>query len=303
MRTPLSAIESLVDAIPSALAFDLQREISGYLDKCGLYYRIFARCKSGFSTSAKMASKEYEKSGRKMQDLFGVRIALYFKDDIDICVSIIEQNLHILEKVQDVVRDDEFRPVRLNLVCDLPEQISNMLDSQIWNYPVDKTFEIQIRTIFSEGWHEVDHDLRYKNKQDWDGFADLSRSFNGILAVLETCDWGILKIVDNLSYQKYKERDWESMLRSHFRLHLDNCKLDSKIKNLLDTNASLAKRFFRTNRRDLLLFLSNKSVQRFPKNINNIVYITNALTIQDERLMEITPEILRKQVENYHKSR
>ena len=157
--------------------------------------------------------------------------------------------------------------------------------------------------IFSEGWHEVDHDLRYKNKQDWDGFADLSRSFNGILAVLETCDWGILKIVDNLSYQKYKERDWESMLRSHFRLHLDNCKLDSKIKNLLDTNASLAKRLFRTNRRDLLLFLSNKSVQRFPKNINNIVYITNALTIQDERLMEITPEILRKQVENYHKSR
>ena len=55
MRTPLPAIESLVDAIPSALAFYLQREISGYLDKCGLYYRIFARCKSGFSTSAKMA--------------------------------------------------------------------------------------------------------------------------------------------------------------------------------------------------------------------------------------------------------
>lgn len=299
MKAPSCEIESLIDAIPPALAIDLQRQLSSYLDKCGLYYRIFARCKSGFSASDKIASKEYEKTGKKMQDLFGVRVALYFKDDIDICVSIIEQNLYVREKVQDAVKDVEFRPVRLNLICDMPEQISNLLDSQIWSYPVDKTFEIQVRTIFSEGWHEVDHDLRYKNKKDWDGFADLSRSFNGILAVLETCDWGILKIVDDLSYQKYKKCDWEAMLRSHFRLRLDNQKLDPQIIEILNADTNLAKRLFRANRRDLLLFLSHKAVQRFPKNISNMVYINNALTIQNEKLTEITPELIKRQVKKY----
>ena len=299
MRVPLDDIASLVDAIPSALAIDLQRELSGCLDKCGLYYRIFARCKSGFSASDKIGSKDYEKEGRKMQDLFGVRIALYFKDDIEICVSIIEQNFHVLEKVQDTVRDDEFRPVRLNLVCDLPERIYNMLDPQIWDFPIDKTFEFQIRTIFSEGWYEVDHDLRYKQKKDWDGFADISRSFNGILAVLETCDWGILKIVDDLSYQKYKKHDWEAMLRCHFRIHLDNEKLNSEISNILDADTDLAKKLFRASRRNLLLFLSHKAVLKLPKNINNVVYIINALTIQNEQLTKITPEFIKKQTKDY----
>lgn len=299
MKMPLSEIQRLIDTIPPALVATLQRQLSSYLDKCGLYYRIFARCKSGFSAADKIVEKEYGKTGKKMQDLLGVRVALYFKDDIDICVSIIEQNLHVREKVQDTVKEDEFHPVRLNLVCDMPEQISELIDDGIWDHPVDKTFEIQVRTIFSEGWHEVEHDLRYKNKKDWDSFADLSRSFNGILAVLETCDWGILKIVDDLSYQQYKKRDWEAMLRSHFRLRLDSNKLDPPIAALLDADTELAKKFFRVNRRDLLLFLSHKEIQSFPKNINNMVYISNALTIQNEQLTEFTPELIKVCVRKY----
>ncbi|MBK7959276.1 MAG: hypothetical protein IPK03_14995 [Bacteroidetes bacterium] len=31
------------------------------------------------------------------------------------------------------------------------------------NSLVDSTFEVQLRTILSEGWHEIDHDLRYKS--------------------------------------------------------------------------------------------------------------------------------------------
>lgn len=45
----------------------------------------------------------------------------------------------------------------------------------------DATYEIQFRTTLSEGWHEIDHALRYKCKTDWDKHEDEERAFNGIL--------------------------------------------------------------------------------------------------------------------------
>ena len=45
---------------------------------------------------------------------------------------------------------------------------------------IEPTFKIQIRTVFSEGWHEVEHDLRYKCKDDWEGCELYSHTLNGI---------------------------------------------------------------------------------------------------------------------------
>lgn len=48
-----------------------------------------------------------------------------------------------------------------------------------------------------------------------------------------------------------------------------------------------------------MLFLSHKEIQSFPKNINNMVYISNALTIQNEQLTEFTPELINVCVRKY----
>lgn len=291
-----SEIERHIDEIPIALVNSLQEEVTKRLDKCGLYYRIFSRRKTGQSVVEKIEMKGYSTSGRLMQDLVGVRVVLYFKDDVDICMSIIAQNFQVLEIVRDEEEIDAFRPVRLNLVCTLPDSVVMDIDSQIWEYPIDKTFEIQIRTIFSEGWHEIEHDLRYKRKKDWEDFPTLGRNLNGIFAVLETCDWSILKILDELAYEKYKNRDWEPMLRNHFRLRVDHSALAPDIKALLDDDPELAKRIFRADRTELLLFLSKSNI---PKKISNVVYIVNALSIGNERLQSITPDILKERINQY----
>lgn len=295
-------IERHIDAIPSALTHTLQQDLSKRLDKCGLYYRIFSRCKTGQSAVEKIKLKEYPRDGRLMQDLIGVRVVLYFKDDIDVCISIIGQSYQVIETVRDEEQIDTFHPVRLNLVCRMPDSIAREFDPAIWEHPVDKTFEIQIRTIFSEGWHEIEHDLRYKRKKDWENFPVLGRNLNGIFAVLETCDWSILKILDELAYEKYKGHDWESMLRNHFRLRVDHSELDYNIISLLDRDPELAKSIFRADRTELLLFLSKNKMAYLPKKINNIVYIVNALLIGDERLLSITPPVLKKQVDEYRQS-
>lgn len=69
---------------------------------------------------------------------------------------------------------------------------------------IDNTYEVQIRTILSEGWHEVEHDLRYKCKEEWNEFKEESRLLNGIYATLESSEWSMLTLFDRLSYSQYK---------------------------------------------------------------------------------------------------
>lgn len=81
---------------------------------------------------------------------------------------------------------DQFTVNRHNLVFKVPDVYSNEIGIAIRNRPIDTTFELQLRSILSEGWHEVDHDLRYKSKSNWINQGDLSRALNGIMATLET---------------------------------------------------------------------------------------------------------------------
>lgn len=293
-------LKQQVEAIPQSIAHELERELSKHFDKCGLFYRVFSRCKSASSTVNKITEKEekYQSEGKKMQDLIGIRVVLYFKDDIDLCIRIVENNYSLIEIVRDEENSDTFRPMRLNIVCRMPDNIKLQFAPEIWNFPVDTTFEIQIRTIFSEGWHEVEHDLRYKHKSDWAAHIELSRNLNGIFATLETCDWTILNVLDQLAYQKYKERDWEAMLRHHLRIRMDSAGLSKDINQIFDSNQTLAKDFFRVDRKIFLLYLSNPHLRSFPKNLNNIVFLINELIINDSSLSAITPSLIKDHIES-----
>lgn len=297
MALDIETLEQEVQSIPSSIAKDIERNISSLFDKCGLYYRIFCRCKSGQSAAQKIKAKKYDENGKKMQDLIGVRIALYFKDDIDVCIEILKNNYTVIETVRDEEKSDTFSPMRLNLVCQMPESVSTSFSSNLWEFPIDKTFEIQVRTIFSEGWHEVEHDLRYKNKSDWTDHMDLSRNLNGILATLETCDWAIINVLDRLAYQKYKNQDWNAMMRNHLRMHLESTPLSSQIVDIFDHDNALAKEFFRIDRKLILLQLSSNNMFMLPKRLDNIVYFANEFIVNDSRITALIPKRLKQRLD------
>lgn len=297
MALDIESLEREVQSIPPSISKDIERNISSLFDKCGLYYRIFCRCKSGPSAAQKIKTKKYDEIGKKMQDLIGIRIALYFKDDIDICVEILKNNYTVIETVRDEEKSDTFSPMRLNLVCQMPESVSAAFSSDLWEFPIDKTFEIQVRTIFSEGWHEVEHDLRYKNKSDWTDHMDLSRNLNGILATLETCDWAIINVLDQLAYQKYKKQDWNAMMRNHLRMHLENTPLSPSIVDIFDCDNNVAKEFFRVDRKVILLQLSSNKMFMLPKRLDNIIYFANEFIVNDPRITALIPKPLKQRLE------
>lgn len=295
----MNNLEKDINNISPKFVSDLNRDVSKMMDKSALFYRSFARVKTSRSVQHKFNIKNYN-SEKKMQDLFGVRIALYFKDDIPICQKIIESTFNVVDISKDMESETVFEPVRLNYVCKLPSDIRQMMDEIFWSsYPIDDTFEIQVRTVFSEGWHEIEHDLRYKCKNDWINENDMNRTMNGIFATLETCDWSILSLFEQITYKKYKDSNWIAMIRNKFRIRFNSESLDKHIVEIFNSKREMAKEYLKLDREKLILALCSNEISRIPKTMSNIIFISNSLFVNDSDINKITPRLIQEKCGKY----
>lgn len=213
------SFEKIISQIPEVVINQLIGAVKDSVARCGIYFRIFGRVKTYGSFLGKTQKKKYNLA-HKLQDLFGVRIAVYFKDDIAICEKIVRKNFFVDESNTHIEKEaaTEFKPTLMNIVCRIPEHVKMCLPDELFSSIIDDTFEIQIRTVFSEGWHEVEHDLRYKCKEEWVDDLENSRALNGIYATLVTCDWSIIRLFDERAHDKYRKEEWISMLKNKFRI-------------------------------------------------------------------------------------
>jgi putative GTP pyrophosphokinase len=271
---------------------DIAATISSKLSDVGIMFRLFSRAKSPESLSKKLDSDPAYGKGKKLQDLIGVRVVLYFNDDIDNVRNIISSSFE--ERTNDVSIDanrlDEFRATRYNIVYSLDQKHTNSLNLKDESARIDNTFELQIRTIFSEGWHEVEHDLRYKCQSDWHGFDNQSRRLNGVYATLETSEWTMIKIFEEIAYSHYKNRQWSAMFRQKFRLRFIDENLDENLLAIFE-DKELVKRFFRLDRSKLINDMSRKGFY-YPMKLQNLIYFANIHKIKDERVAALIPAMM-----------
>jgi putative GTP pyrophosphokinase len=275
------------------IAKDILVELESDLERVGIMHRIFFRCKSPDSIAHKINKKSYDGEITFLRDLIGLRINVYFVDDLAIVGKIVKRRFEKMEEEIDQNSETEFRPVRINYVFKLPDNYEKEFKEVVTDKRIDCSFELQLRTVLSEGWHEVEHDLRYKQKDHWVDHQDLSRVFNGILASLETNDWSVLSMLDKLAYRHYKIRNWDAMVRTKVRLRTKNeHPLSEKIVDILNSNSDAAKKIYRLDRATLLDDLFSSDI-RFPLTVDNLVYFINAKYVGSAELSEITPEPLK----------
>lgn len=276
--------------VPAVVEQDLKRIISDRLEQCGLYFRVFSRIKTATSMAHKFELKEYGED-RKLQDLVGIRVNLYFDDDVDICRNIMEHTFDVLDWSTSERSDEEFKPTKLNGVFRLPEYLRAEISSDTWGMYIDDTFEIQIKTMFFEGWHEIEHDMRYKGEELWNHFPGFSRYLNSILATLELCDKSMITLFEDLGHQLYKAGRWSDMIKSHFRLKLGEAPLYPEVEELLTRDVdehvdNMAKRIYKT-RKQLLVDQLLKRSRKIPINVNTIIALLNDSQFHDSRLSAI----------------
>lgn len=276
--------------VPAIVETDLKRIISERLEQCGMYYRVFSRIKTASSMARKFELKEYGEE-RKLQDLVGVRINLYFDDDVDICRDIMARTFDAIEWSTSERSEDEFKPAKLNGVFRLPEYLKNEISPETWQMSIDDTFEIQIKTMFFEGWHEIEHDMRYKGEELWSHYPGFSRYLNSILATLELCDKSMITLFEDLGHALYKSGRWSDMIKSHFRLKMGTAQLYPEVEQLLNEDKeqvveNLAKRIYKTKKQFLVDQLLKKG-RKVPINANTIVALLNDSLFHDSRLTAI----------------
>ncbi len=275
--------------VPTVVEQDLKRIISDRLEQCGLYFRVFSRIKTATSMARKFEMKEYGE-GRKLQDLIGVRINLYFEDDTDICKNIMEHSFELVDWSTSERSEAEFKPTKLNGVFRLPDYLKSEISSDTWEMFIDDTFEIQIKTMFFEGWHEIEHDMRYKGEELWGHYPSFSRYLNSILATLELCDKSMVTLFEDLGHELYKSGRWSDMIKSHFRLKLGTASLYPEVEELLNKDMerveNLVKKIYKTPRPVLIEQLSKRS-RKIPINVNTIIALLNDSQFHDSRLSAI----------------
>ncbi|WP_172380923.1 RelA/SpoT domain-containing protein [Vibrio sp. Vb339] len=272
----------------------LQTRIENQLHRVGLLFRVFARCKTDDSITKKIDGRTpgyYSEDGKKIQDLFGVRIALYFPDDLKIAQKALESIFTLDSQQVDNHDSSLFSATRCNFVFQLPQELVEESHILRTNPLVDSTFEVQFRTVLSEGWHEVEHDLRYKCADDWDQHDDLSRALNGIYASLETSEWAMTRLFEDLAYRHYKSSEWAPMIRNKFRLRAGN-ELNQQLEQTITDTEGLGKKIYRLNRSKLLTAILKYDIN-LPINIDNLVYICNYFFIRSAEVNDVTPPIVK----------
>lgn len=287
----------------------LQDDVGTLIDKTGIYFRIFGRIKSGASIAEKLVRKgdKYGSGGFKMQDLLGIRIVLYYLDDIEICRNILRSHFHLIERDSqvDMPESNDFSKVRMNLIFRLPRDMAEAFPDKLWaDYPIDRTFEVQIRTTFSEGYHEVEHEVRYKHEQEWTSpsYYTYSRLLNSIYATLEMCDSTIIRVLDDLAHAAYMEGDVEKMLRYKFRIRMENEHLTQPLLDAVHSR-TIRQNIYLVDRAQFLSIISNSALLGVPLTADNIVLICGNILFSSKRLADLTPPDLAGQITAYKNRR
>lgn len=290
--------------VPEVVKADLLSIIEEKLKKAGFYYRIVYRVKEIDSMVEKLLFKDYGRVGgenedKKMQDLVGIRILLYFTDDSTICRNLLD-TLFIEPGLWETteINESEFKAMKINGIFRMPAYLSKTIANPELGDYFDDTFEIQVRTNSFEGWHEIEHDLRYKGSAFGEGNETLARRMNSILATYELCDDSIVKLLEDLGHQHYKNKKWTDMIRCHYRIKLTNVPMLPGIKKIFDEDNELAKLFFKFDR--------SKAIEHFWKNtseranlidVNEVIKTVNMLGPNDEKIREVFSRVENKKEE------
>lgn len=148
--------------VPDIVKDDLLSIIEEKLRKAGFYYRVAYRVKAPDSMLNKLILKDYRRPGtdnqdKKMQDLIGIRIILYYADDVEIVKNFLD-TIFSMPGVWNTTEANEyeFRAMKINGIFKLPGYLSKTIVNPSLGDYVDDTFEIQVRTNSFEGWHEIE---------------------------------------------------------------------------------------------------------------------------------------------------
>jgi len=162
---PIGGWRAHIDSLQKVAA-NLQRHITEHLHGKPNIDRISARAKTPerFAKKAEAQNPEgktkYKAPLTEIQDQIGVRIVVFYKEDVEATSKEIIRYFQPIEK-RDLVPESEwtFGYFGHHLVLALPKDV---IPNDVDPAQVPRFFELQVKTLFQHAWSEANHDLGYK---------------------------------------------------------------------------------------------------------------------------------------------
>lgn len=113
------------------------------------------------------ANKQYSNPLQEITDLSGLRIIVYYSDDVETVCKLIEREFNVDKNVSidkgTLLQPNEFGYRSVHYIVSLSATRNKLPE---WQSYKDLTAEIQVRTVLQHAWAAISHALQYKNEQD-----------------------------------------------------------------------------------------------------------------------------------------
>ena len=154
--------EGLLKPLAVKLEYLLRDHLEGvsHIDRIGARAKLPQRFADKAVKVLEDGTLKYSHPFEQVQDLIGVRVVVFYKQDVDVVSKIVEKYFTRIEK-REVVPDSEssFGYVGKHFILTVPaDVIADDADTS----RLPKFFELQIKTLFQHAWSEANHDLAYK---------------------------------------------------------------------------------------------------------------------------------------------
>jgi ppGpp synthetase/RelA/SpoT-type nucleotidyltranferase len=137
--------------------------------------------------------KSYKDPIKEITDLSGLRIILFYLDDIDKVENLIKSEFKVDPKLsinkKNILDFDQFGYLSVHQIISLKMPRSALTE---WKKFDGLVAEIQTRTVLQHAWASISHTLQYKNEKDIP--KELRRQLHRLAGLFELSDEEFLKI-------------------------------------------------------------------------------------------------------------
>jgi putative GTP pyrophosphokinase len=173
----VNQINKLIENQGIVLGFPIQHRVKKWESLAEKFERVFLNIKSI----------------KEIQDIFGLRIILLFRRDVEKVSKLVTDNFSIVKHYDTLERlqEDQFGYSSIHEVIKLPDA---WLSLPTLAEMGGLTAEIQIRTVAQHIWAEASHNLQYKQEENVP--ASVRRSIYRVSALLETVDLEFERVLE-----------------------------------------------------------------------------------------------------------
>lgn len=251
-------------------------------------FDIEKRVKEEESFIEKARRKSYDKPFDQTEDIAGVRVICYYKEDLIEIDKIIKDNFTIISysNKQEEKNTDQFGYLSNHYVVEIKDE---WLQAPNYRGLKGLKVEIQARTILMHAWAAISHKLLYKKQEDIP--REFSRKLNRLSALIELADEQFENIkqlkhdyqenIDDFITDPINSDNFLAMMNSFFP---DRSLKESDIEDLLEElrkNVSSLKDF-ESRIKKCIPFLTEMEQEEYPEKTMPVWGVTGiARTILD----------------------